>query len=184
MTAYGANRITPGIEDALRRSAAMEPQHPCLPRARLWLDRSRICLDGHSPAESGGSTLSSLVTPRRPENCVRFSPLAPVACVLTACVPVKNFVDESCVSGPPPAERTLDAECESRLQAAFAASTFDSVVLMDRETVIFRGGDSLAASNIASVRKSVVSVLRPTSDARGMTATSHRSRSHPTAIYR
>jgi hypothetical protein len=27
-------------------------------------------------------------------------------------------------------------------------------------------------------------VLRPTSDARGMTATSHRSRSHPTAIYR
>jgi phage tail sheath protein FI len=34
------------------------------------------------------------------------------------------------------------------------------------------------------LRISQDTLLRPTSDARGMTATSHRSRSHPTAIYR
>ena len=78
---------------------------------------------------------------------------------VSGCLPFPTFTESTCVSGPAPAERRLPEDCTARLDRVFTRSTLDSAVLMDGETVIYRAGDSFAPSNIASVRKSVVSVL-------------------------
>lgn len=84
---------------------------------------------------------------------------ATLALALGGCIPLPTFTESTCVSGPAPEVRTLAPDCEERLRDAFEASTYDSVVIMDGQTVVFRAGDSGAPSNLASVRKSVVSVL-------------------------
>ena len=85
--------------------------------------------------------------------------LAAALASLGACIPMPQFVQGVCASGAAPAEREIPADCETRLDRAFAASRFDSVVLMDGEEVVYRAGDHGLPSNVASVRKSIVSVL-------------------------
>ncbi|MEM6926306.1 MAG: serine hydrolase [Myxococcota bacterium] len=93
---------------------------------------------------------------------------AGLALLLAGCLPLPTFTESTCVSGEAPAERIIDAACEDRLLDAFEASSFDSVVIMDGQTVVFRAGDSTAPSNVASVRKSMVSVLYGMARDRGL----------------
>jgi len=95
-----------------------------------------------------------------------------LACVASAagCVRVPTWIDPSpCARGEPPEVSELPGVCEERLERAWREQTaFDAVVIARSGRIVFARGQTSAVSSIASVRKSVVSVLFGMAQARGL----------------